>query len=182
MSEDLTVTAYRAVAYTRDPTTTDDEDQGMRPGSRWINTATHRVFICTRATLSNAKWFCTTIPSATTELVTADLCTRNTLYTVACNFTYPGSDVAPLSSVQVVARVNSENAAHTFDLRLVDTSNNDAVLAQVTGLTGIHATLRTLGTLSNVPTATAVLEVHVRRSGAASSDTVQVSVVQVVYT
>lgn len=181
MSEDLTVTPYRAVAYTRDPLPSDDDNQGFRSGSRWINTVTERVFICTRATINNAHWLCSTFPSANSELVTADLCTRNTLYTVACSFSYQGSATTPLVSVHVTARVNSENPVHTFDLRLVDTSNNDAVMAEVTGLTGIDAALRDLGTISNVPSGAALLELHARRSGTASNDTVQVTAVQIVY-
>lgn len=181
MSEDLTVTPYRAVAFTRDPWPSDDSNQGFRSGSRWINTATNRVFLCTSSTISSAVWLCATVPTANSELLTVDLCTHNTLYTAVCSFSYKGSATAPLASVHVAARVNSENSAHTFDLRLVDTSNNDALLAEVTGLTGIDAELRDMGTLSNVPSGAALLELHVRRSGTGSNDTVQVTAVQLVF-
>ena len=96
--------------------------------------------------------------------------TTSSVYSVAPNGTvlYPGFSGQTITSARVVACIDTDTSGYTFDVRLVDSSHSDSVLAAVTGLSGSAKAIYSLGAISNVPTSDAMLEVQVRRSGTTS--------------
>lgn len=147
-----------------------------------MNTSTGRLFVCTDPTESSAKWVCVTVPSAKYETIALDASTANTTYTVAGTFPFLGSESVILEGFQIIASADSANPAHTFDVRVVDVTNGNAVVAEATGFSGLAKQILDLGAVSNVPTTTAVFEVQVRRSGAASADAARVHSATIVCT
>lgn len=90
--------------------------------------------------------------------------TRAPNYTKVIRFIYPGSDSCGIIDyVEVLSRMNS--GITSYDIRLVDKTNN-TIMAEVIGLTNTTDSANDLGTISNIPTNKAVLEIHIKVNGA----------------
>jgi hypothetical protein len=74
-------------------------------------------------------------------------------------FPYDGTDQFTPSSVIVRARWGGQSG--TYGLRVIDVTNGSAVVASVTGLSNETAIDQNLGTLSNLPTGGAEMELQV---------------------
>lgn len=167
---DDTTPVYRAVAATIDPTSSNDEQENWKVGSRWANTTTKRIFECTDASAGSATWTCSTMPSAGMEILSLNGNTSDTFYTFVGAFPFAGTAVVGLQSLHVVASVDSPNTSFTFDVRVIDHTNSNAVVAEAVGLSGDNMQIHDLGALSNLPTTAAVFVLELRRSGTPSSN------------
>jgi hypothetical protein len=82
------------------------------------------------------------------------------VYEKVGNFIYRGSTaVGPITSVKSLSL--TDNAGKPTDIRVFDVTNS-LVIAEITGITDIVLTLQDLGTISNVPTGEAIMEVQMR--------------------
>ena len=164
---------YKCHTYTVDPTNMDDDTKRYKVGSRRANTQTGRFFVCTDATTSNATWICTTVPNAFYDHMTISPSpTNSTTYESAASFTFVGTTTYNLASISVVAAVSSADINVTFDLRVIDVTNGNNVIAEAIGLHSQTKTIFDLGPLTNLPASSAVFDIEVRRSGTANADTV----------
>lgn len=94
-------------------------------------------------------------------------------YETCAAIIFRGTDTlgAP-SGIRVIKKASSSSPAHS--IRVIDTTNGDAVIAEVTGLTSITQDIQSLGTLSNLSTGEAIWEIQFKRdaSGAVNIDVV----------
>lgn len=87
-------------------------------------------------------------------------------------FKYGGSlHVGPINYLSVIAYKDSEITS--YNIRIYDSSNN-LTLAEKTGITNDEAQEIDLGTVTNVPLETVLLEVHAQRVGGTTSSKVYV--------
>jgi len=159
------MSTYRAYSFTADPGPADDETKGFRLGSRWINTTTNRGFQCTRADPGNAMWIHSTVPSARLELLAVPFSTNSATYVDVASIPLMGANEISLTSIKIVASNDGPNNSHTFDCRVVDEDNANAVIAELNGASGQSKQILDLGPLTNLPTSNHVLTLQLRRSG-----------------
>ncbi len=119
-----------------------------------------------------------TLPDASGTLVTSDIVTSpglyipmtydqnnassSTEYVALGRFIYPGSTAWQLSGVKVLTRMDF--GITSYDVKLQDITNNNTI-AVVTGLTFTADGITDMGTLSNVPSTQATLEVQLKCTG-----------------
>lgn len=149
----------------------DDSSAGYSVGSLWIDTTNDVAYRCLDASAGAAIWRATTGAHLTAA---GRHSTTSSVYTLVPfgSVLYAASATRTVRSAKIIAQLTSNNAAFTFDARLVDVSNNDAVLAEATGLSGGSKQVFSLGSISNVPSSGyAILELQVRRSGTTTGAT-----------
>ena len=76
------------------------------------------------------------------------------------------------SAIKVIKKASSGNPTHS--IRVIDTTNGNAVIAEVTGLTSTTQDIADLGDLSNLSESEAVWEIQFKRdaSGAVNIDVI----------
>lgn len=149
------------------PSASDDANAGYAVGSLWVDTDAGRVYQNVDASAGAAVW---RQLSGGQLHAAMNFATASSVYSVAPHGTllYAGAPTRTIVSAHVVASINTAAPGFTFDVRLVDASNSDNVLAEATGLSGAQKAIHSLGAVSNVPSGNALLEVQVRRSGTVS--------------
>lgn len=98
-------------------------------------------------------------------------------YETCAAIIFRGTDVIGTpKAVKVIKKASSANPAHS--IRVVDTTNDNAVIAEVTGLTSTTQDIAGLGTLSNLSASEAVWEIQFKRddAGAVSIDVICVQI------
>ena len=161
---------YFTMIATHDPTPTDDTRVGCHTGTRWTNITTKRQFVCTDGTTNGALWYQTTIPSAFYETITTNLTTSNTNYQFVQSIPFIGATTVVLQGINIVAVQSGGAYGVTFDVRVRDVTNKTTI-CEVTGLHSLTKTIFSLGALANLPSAEAVFDIELRRSGTATTDT-----------
>jgi hypothetical protein len=82
-------------------------------------------------------------------------------YTTVASFSYPGSSSSAIDSVTVISYMDS--GITSYDIRLFDATNS---LEICTGnFSNTSEQINNLGTISNVPSGDAILELQARRNG-----------------
>lgn len=77
-------------------------------------------------------------------------------YTDVVTFRFPGTDkIGAISNIILVAG-NSRVAPNASSYRILDISNSNNIIAEVTGVTGIAPVEIDMGAVSNLPTASAI--------------------------
>lgn len=76
------------------------------------------------------------------------------------------------SAIKVIKKASSDSPAHS--IRIIDTTNGNAVIAEVNGLTSITQDIADLGDLSNLSSAESIWEIQFKRddSGAVNIDVI----------
>ena len=98
--------------------------------------------------------------------------TQTSSYSRVIRFNYPGSDNAGLIDyVEVISSMDSN--VTSYNIRLYD-KTNDMVMAELTGLTNTADVANDLGTITNIPTSKAILEIHVKKNGGRGNSKVYV--------
>jgi len=167
-------------SYPRPPEVTDDASKGVAVDDWWYDTLNDATYLCTDNTVGAAVWE----ESGGTEIVQLAkkgifqvvmssqsnpyASTSSADWAVLARFYYQGSDdIGPISKVQTVAAVVQGN--NTGSLQIYDATNLQ-VIAQATNIiTGPTFVIYDLGTVSNLPTGPAVLEIRGARSAGAAS-------------
>lgn len=86
---------------------------------------------------------------------------------------FRGTDVLGTpSGIKVIKKASSGSPAHS--IRVIDKTNGDNIIAEVTGLTSTTQDIADLGNLSNLPTSESIWEIQFKRddSGAVNIDVV----------
>lgn len=94
-------------------------------------------------------------------------------YETCAAIIFRGTDIIGTpKAFKVIKKASSASPSHS--IRVIDTTNDNAVIAEVIGLTSTTQDIAGLGTLSNLPTTEAVLEIQFKRddSGAVNIDVV----------
>jgi len=148
------------------PTASADSNAGYDVGSLWIDTTNDVAYRCVDATASNAVWRASTGGGHLSA--TGNFSTTSNVYMLVQfgSVLFAAAGTRTILNVKAVAQLTTASGGYTFDMRLVDISNSDAVLAEVTGVGASTKQVFSLGTVSNVPTSgDSILELQVRRSG-----------------
>ena len=92
----------------------------------------------------------------------------NTTYSRLITFKYDGSDnIGDIDYVEIICWKDSN--VTSYDIRLVNRQNSD-VIAEATGLTNNTLDINDLGTISNIPTESTILELQGRRVGGSGNN------------
>lgn len=87
----------------------------------------------------------------------------STTYEKMGSFKYGGSDqIGIINYIDVIS--HKDSSLTSYDIRIYDQTNN-LVITERTGLTNTEEVVNDLGTISNIPTAEAVLEIQAKRTG-----------------
>jgi hypothetical protein len=88
---------------------------------------------------------------------------ENDNYTKMAEFPYQGSNVTGAPSAIKIIASKSSNATD-FSIR-IDNGDNGDVICEVTGQTNDQMAIINMGTISNVPTTEAILEIYGKKTG-----------------
>ncbi len=94
-------------------------------------------------------------------------------YETCAAIIFRGIDILGVpSGIRVIKKASSSSPAHS--IRVIDTTNGDAVIAEVTGLTSTTQDIADLGVLSNLTTGESIWEIQFKRddSGAVNIDVI----------
>lgn len=101
----------------------------------------------------------------------------STTYTVAAEFSFIKVEHETINSVKVVSKM--DNGITSYDIRIFD-STNSATLAEI-NLTNTNMQINTIDSLSNIPTADAMIEVQARQTGGSGNKQVTIKEIQINY-
>jgi len=94
--------------------------------------------------------------------------TTSAAWTRMDHFIYPGSSINPLNVSRILVNADADPGV-TYKLRIYDVTNGNE-LATVTANTNLTPQIIDLGTLSNVPSTDALLEVHAARTAGSGTN------------
>jgi len=95
-------------------------------------------------------------------------------YTTVAKIIYAGSSVLGVPT-SIIANVWNDGAT-SVDIRVIDATNGDVVIAELTGITSsFDGNIPNLGTLSNIPTGNASFEVQLALNGGGMGDQARIS-------
>lgn len=105
-------------------------------------------------------------------LVTPKGKTDSSNYQVITSFKYPGSNIiGDIDYIEIVS--NMENSISSYDVRIICTSTG-SILVESTGINNLDLEAIDLGTVSNVPTESSILELQVRKNGGGKTKSVYI--------
>jgi len=86
--------------------------------------------------------------------------TSSGTYDTICSFIYQGSDV--IGAISAVKAIGRTSAAATAGIRIIDATNGDLVICEVTNVTNTTDAIIDLGTITNVPTGEVMLKLQAK--------------------
>lgn len=163
------------------PTVNDDETKGYEEHSQWLDSVTFEIWSCWDATATAAVWkksptggsassgrasFVVTLTSQTGAVRE----TASTSYETLGKFVYDGINILG-SATAILAnawKISGPGGA-TFDVRIFDLSNGNAIAGILAQSATDPHNIIDLGSISNLPSTRAVFAVQCRRSGGANA-------------
>jgi hypothetical protein len=176
MSDALARAKKANLSATAGPTINDDVDLGYNVGSVWVDTTNGDSYICVDNTDGAAVWKATSPKGGGKSMVMSfaagtdlSLITSTIGYELKAKFPFAGTDeVGDILEIHANLWKNSALEA-TGQIRIVDASNGDALIAELTGVTNLDEdVLLDLGTITNLPTTKSTFEVQMGRSAGAN--------------
>lgn len=173
---DATHAKNNNLSATTAPAVGDDSDDGYEVGSIWIDTTSGDSYICVDSSVGAAVWKATSPKGGGKSMILAfasgtdsNVSTNSIGYSLMAKFTYAGSDtVGSLTAIKVNAWKDTAGEANG-EIRIIDATNGDAVIAELTGITSTDEDdVLGLGTISNLPTSAATFELQMGRSAGAN--------------